>query len=47
MLKELGALDKNKTLEIVPLPVGKKVVRCKWIFTVKQNPDGKVERYKA
>jgi hypothetical protein len=24
-----------------------KAVSCKWIYTVKQNPEGKVERYKA
>jgi Reverse transcriptase (RNA-dependent DNA polymerase) len=47
MLEELGTLDKNKTWELVSLPPGKKAVGCKWIFTVKQNPEGKVERYKA
>lgn len=47
MHEELGALDKNRTWEIVPLPAGKKVVGYKWVFTVKQNPDRKVERYKA
>jgi hypothetical protein len=31
----------------VKLPLGKKAVSCKWVFTVKQNPEGKVERYKA
>jgi hypothetical protein len=25
----------------------KKVVSCKWIYTVKQNPEGKVEQYRA
>ena len=29
------------------LPPGKKAVGCKWVFTVKQSPEGKVERYKA
>jgi Reverse transcriptase (RNA-dependent DNA polymerase) len=47
MLEELGALDKNKTWELVSLPPGKKAVGCKWVFTVKQNPEGRVERYKA
>ena len=32
---------------LTTLPAGKKAVSCKWIFTVKQNPEGKVERYKA
>ncbi|XP_078158439.1 putative mitochondrial protein AtMg00820 [Carex rostrata] len=47
MLEELSALCKNKTWELVSLPPGKKVVGCKWVFTVKQNPDGLIERYKA
>jgi hypothetical protein len=47
MLEELAALEKNKTWELVPSPMGKKIVSCKWVYTVKQNPDGKIERYKA
>ena len=47
MLDELEALEKNKTWDLVPFPEGKKVVNCKWVYTVKQNPNGKVERYKA
>ena len=47
MIEELEALRKNKTWVLTTLPAGKKAVSCKWIFTVKQNPEGKVERYKA
>ncbi|XP_044318516.1 uncharacterized protein [Triticum aestivum] len=47
MIEELEALKKNKTWVLTTLPAGKKAVSCKWIFTVKQNPEGKVERYKA
>jgi hypothetical protein len=47
MLDELKALEKNKTWDLVKLLAGKKVVSCKWVFTVKQNLEGKVERYKA
>jgi hypothetical protein len=47
MLEELRALEKNKTWDLVKLPPGKKAMSCKWVFTVKQNPEGKVERYKA
>ena len=47
MLGELRALEKNKTWDLVKLPPGKKTVSCKWVFTVKQNPEEKVERYKA
>jgi hypothetical protein len=37
---------KNKTWELVQLPKGKKAVGCKWVFTVKQNQKGEVDRYK-
>jgi hypothetical protein len=47
MIEELEALRKNKTWVLTTLPAGKKAVSCKWIYTVKQNPEGKVERYKA
>jgi len=47
MVEELRALEKNKTWELVKLPAGKKAISCKWVFTIKQNPEGKVERYKA
>lgn len=47
MLEELNALEKNKTWELVPLPVGKRAVGYKWVFTVKQTPEGKIERYKV
>lgn len=46
-VEELRALEKNKTWELVKLPAGKKAISCKWVFTIKQNPEGKVERYKA
>ena len=40
-------LKKNKSWELVHLPKGKELVSCKWIFTVKQNSEGKIKRYKA
>jgi hypothetical protein len=44
---EMRALHQNGTWELVPLPPHKKTVGCKWVFTVKFNPDGSVERLKA
>jgi len=38
MKEEMRALQKNKTWDLVQLPVGKKAVGCKWVFTVKQTP---------
>ena len=31
---------------IVDLPRDKKTVGCKWVFTIKCNADGNIERYK-
>ncbi|XP_026429105.1 uncharacterized protein LOC113325087 [Papaver somniferum] len=47
MSKEINALDKNGTLSITDLPPGKKTIRCKWVYKIKYNSDGSVERYKA
>ena len=47
MKEELEALRKNKTWELTTLPRGKNAVSCKWVYTVKQSPEGKIERYKA
>ena len=47
MKEELLALQMNMTWKLVHLPKGKKEVGCKWVFTVKQTPEGKVDRYKA
>ncbi|KAH9650093.1 protein kinase domain-containing protein [Citrus sinensis] len=47
VLEEMNALKKNGTWEIVDLPKEKKTVGCKWVFTLKCNVDGSVERYKA
>lgn len=47
MREELEALRKQRTWELAELPAGKKTVGCKWVYSVKQNPEGKIERYKA
>ncbi|BFG30986.1 hypothetical protein CerSpe_172600 [Prunus speciosa] len=43
----MRALQKNGTWELVPLPHGKKILGCRWIYTVKLKADGSIERYKA
>jgi Reverse transcriptase (RNA-dependent DNA polymerase) len=45
--EELNALEKNKTWVITQLPKDKKPVGCKWVFKIKYNSDGIVERYKV
>ena len=47
MNEEMEALQRNTTWELLSLPEGKKTVGCRWIFTVKLNPDGSINRYKA
>lgn len=47
MATELAALEANHTWDVVPLPPGKRVVSCKWLYKTKYNPDGTVERLKA
>ncbi|KAJ9543931.1 hypothetical protein OSB04_023638 [Centaurea solstitialis] len=47
MLDELKALEHNVTWDLVELPIGKRAIGCKWVFTVKVNPDGSVARLKA
>lgn len=47
MEKELQALADNDTWDIVPLPQGKKTIGCRWIYKVKLQADGSLERFKA
>jgi hypothetical protein len=44
---EIRALVENGTWELVKLPPGKKAIGCRWVFRVKRNVDGTVERYKG
>ena len=44
---EMRALIHNDTWDIVDLPKGKKSVGCRWIFTLKYNADGTLDRHKA
>ena len=43
----MNALEKNQTWKVVNLLKGKSTIGCKWVFTVKYNSDGSLERYKA
>jgi hypothetical protein len=46
-VKEMEAHIKNGTWELVKLPPSCKAIGSQWVFKVKHNADGSVERYKA
>ncbi|KAK9063757.1 hypothetical protein SSX86_017629 [Deinandra increscens subsp. villosa] len=43
---EFNALIQNQTWDLVP-PTSHSPIGCKWVFRVKRNPDGTIEKYKA
>ncbi|GKV17378.1 hypothetical protein SLEP1_g27893 [Rubroshorea leprosula] len=47
MQDELQALEKTRTWDLVDLPTGKPLVGCKWVYKIKTQSDGFMERYKA
>uniref|UniRef100_A0AAV1VF38 Reverse transcriptase Ty1/copia-type domain-containing protein n=1 Tax=Peronospora matthiolae TaxID=2874970 RepID=A0AAV1VF38_9STRA len=44
---EMESLRKTKTWDLVPLPKGRKAIGNRWVFRVKENQAGEVERFKA
>ena len=44
---EYTSLIKNRAWNLVELPKGRKPVGCRWVFKIKHNANGAVERYKA
>ena len=44
---EYSALMENNTWELVELPKGRKKIGCKWVFRVKYDGNGEVERFKG
>jgi hypothetical protein len=47
MNEEYHSLMVNDTWDLAPLPKGRKLVRCKWVFRTKYASDGSVERHRA
>nr|KYP47850.1 Retrovirus-related Pol polyprotein from transposon TNT 1-94 [Cajanus cajan] len=47
MKQEYNALLNNGTWTLVSLPPNRTTIGCKWVFRVKENPDGAVHKYKA
>lgn len=47
MDEEYHSLVKNGTWKLVSSPTDQKVIDNRWVFKLKQNTDGSIERYKA
>jgi len=47
MEAELKSLKENDVWDVIPKPVGRKIVASRWVFEAKGNAQGEVERYKA
>ncbi|KAA0054954.1 gag-pol polyprotein [Cucumis melo var. makuwa] len=47
MIEEVNALNDNGTWDLVSLPIRKKIIKCKWAFAIKVDPDGSIARSKA
>ena len=47
MKQEFKALIDNNTWDLVTLPNDRQPVGCKWVFRIKENAYGSVNRYKA
>jgi hypothetical protein len=45
--EEITKLQALGTWEYTKLPLGRKTVGCKWVFTVKNTPTGLIDHYKA
>lgn len=44
---EIESIKKNDTWELATLPKGQKAIGVKWVYKVKKNAQGEVEKYKA
>lgn len=44
---EFETLEQNRTWDVESLSPGKNVVGCKWVYTLKYNADGTIERPKS
>ena len=44
---EYNVLMKNQTWVLTSLQQGRQPIKCKWVYKIKRNSDGTIERYKA
>jgi hypothetical protein len=46
MEEEMRALAENETWDLVDAPKGVKPIGCRWVYKIKYNADGSINRYK-
>lgn len=46
MLKEISALHNLDPWVLVSPDHSRNLVKCKWVFRIKYNPDGSIQRYR-
>jgi len=47
MKKEIEAIEKNKTWELIDLPKGVKPIGVKWLYKTKFRENGEIDKFKA
>lgn len=47
MEEELWALYQNNTWDLIPRPANINIIRSKWVYKIKYNEKGTIERFKA
>jgi len=47
MNEELKSMEEHEVWDIVPHPKNKRIIKCKWIFNIREDPGTKQRRYKA
>lgn len=45
--EELSSIERKKTWNLVELPTRAKPIGLKWVFKIKRNSDGSINKYKA
>lgn len=47
MKREIEAVEKNGTWKLTELPPGHNVIGLKWVYKIKRDANGKIQKYKA
>ncbi|KAK8938435.1 hypothetical protein KSP39_PZI011029 [Platanthera zijinensis] len=47
MNEEINMVEKNKTWKLVEPPANKEIIGLKWVYKIKENGDGTINKYKA